>query len=44
MHNGKQVTKKPQKKVGGHEKGWTEEGNGGEPGVPCTQRLSPGLA
>ena len=33
MHNGKQVTKKPQKKVGGHEKGRTEEGKGGEPGV-----------
>ena len=41
MNTGKHVTKKPQKKVGGHEKGRKEEGKGGEPAVPCRQRLSP---
>jgi len=44
VHNGKHVTKKPQKKVDSHEKGRKEEGKGGEPAVPCTQRLSSGPA
>ena len=44
MHNGKQVTKKPQKKVSGHEKGRKEEGKGGKLAVPCIHRLSPGPA
>ena len=39
MHNGKQVTKKPQKKVGGHEKGRKEEGKGGEPALVCKKCL-----
>ena len=41
MNSGKQVMTKPQKKVGGHE-GRKEEGKGGEPAVPCRQRLPPG--
>ena len=39
MHNGKQVTKRPHKKVGGHEKGRKEEGKGGEPAVAFRKRL-----
>jgi hypothetical protein len=39
MHNGKQVSKKPQRKVGGHEKGRKEEGKGGEPALVCKMRL-----
>ena len=39
MHNGKQVSKKPQKKVGGHEKGRKEEGKGGEPAAAFGKRL-----
>jgi len=45
MNNGKQVMTKPQKKVGvSQKKGRTEEGKGGEPAVPCRQRLPPGPA
>ena len=45
MHKGKQVTKKPQKKVGVPEKkGRSEEGKGGDPAVPCRERLQPGAA
>jgi hypothetical protein len=45
MHKGKQVTKKPQKKVGvPQKKGWSEEGKGGEPAVPCRERLQPWAA
>ena len=44
MHDGKQVSKKPQKKAGDHEKGRKEEGKGGEPVAPCIKRLSSGLA
>ena len=43
MHKGKQVTKKPQNKVGvPQKKGRSEEGKGGEPAVPCKERLEPG--
>jgi hypothetical protein len=45
MHNGKQVTKKPQKKVGvPRKKRRSEENKGGEPAVPCRERLQPGAA
>ena len=40
MHKGKKVTKKPQNKVGvPQKKGRSEEGKGGEPAVPCRERL-----
>ncbi len=43
MNTGKQVLTKPQKKVGvPQKKGRTEEGKGGEPAVPCRERLQPG--
>jgi hypothetical protein len=41
MKNAKQVMKKPYNKVGGQDKGRKEEGKGGEPTVPCRQRLPP---
>ena len=45
MHKGKKVTKKPQNKVGvPQKKGRSEEGKGGEPAVPCRERLQPGAA
>jgi hypothetical protein len=41
MNTGKQVLTKPHKKVGVPHKKWrTEEGKGGEPAVPCRERLS----
>ena len=47
MNNVKQVMTKPQKKVGAHEKGRTEEGKGGEPAVPrrrtCAELAPPNL-
>jgi hypothetical protein len=42
MHKGKQVTKKPQKVGVPQKKGRSEEGKGGEPAVPCRERLQPG--
>ena len=44
MHKGKQVTKKPQKVGVPQKKGRSEEGKGGEPAVPCRERLQPGAA
>ena len=44
MHKGKQVTKKPQKVGVPQKKGRSEEGQGGEPAVPCRERLQPGAA
>ena len=39
MKNGKQMMKKPQMKVGGHEKWRKEEGKGAQPAGACRQRL-----
>ena len=43
MKNGKQVMKKPQKKVDGHEEGWKEEGKDDQLAIAYRQRLPPGI-